>query len=353
MAELTGVSPEDAAGRPIETVLTATADDGMPVSLGDELLAVADDPQLSGQSSLVVRTPEGDRRDVALSLSAMFSEGQRTGTVVLAVDMTRQREVDRLKDDFLMRVSHELLTPITPIRGYAESLLRLSDRLDETQRRESLQRIIDSSNRLTRTVHQLLVVARMREDQRETLRLDRFAVAGPLQAVVKAAVRLHPGRRVEVTGDPGGEVVADRAKLGEILSTLLDNALRYSPHDSPVTVEVRSDELVTISVIDRGRGIAQNQLKQVFERFHRVEDPLTMETGGLGVGLFVAQRLSGQLGGALNVESQLGRGSTFRLTLPAASPTHVSDDAAAVFEEASAAAGERSRGDESRIEAAS
>ncbi len=125
-----------------------------------------------------------------------------------------------------------------------------------------------------------------------------------------------PGEPVQVRCDAGRTI--------QVVGNLVSNALKYSP--SAERVEVRlcvRDERALVEVVDRGRGIPADQLTKVFEKFHRVEDPMTMSTGGTGLGLFIARRLASAMGGDISLISALGTGSTFTLALPLARP-HVS-----------------------------
>lgn len=248
-------------------------------------------------------------------------DGRLIGDVVLLRDVTRQREIEHLKDDFVARVTHELRTPLTPIRGFAESILRHDDDLDPRTRRTMLSRILEQADHMIGLVDDLLLVPEL---SGTAARRD-LEVIGPgdlLDVVERVASDLPaPSPDVEIVGVPElPDVLADPGWVELILTNLLSNAAKFAPAGSPVEVELapRTAERVAVSVTDRGRGIAADQLARIFDRFHRTEQPLTMETGGLGIGLYVARQLARRMGGDLTVDSRLGVGSTFTLVLAAA-----------------------------------
>lgn len=312
-----------------------TADDAISASL-DDLLQPLDEaggqlrsplPTVGAAGSTIdwrLADVDGRMHDLSVSVAPLVQDDERVGTVVLLRDMTRQREVERLKDDFLMRVSHELRTPLTPIRGFAENLRTYRDRLSPEQVDVAVGTIIARADDLSRMVDDLLLVAAPGGSHSNLPRAVQ--VDGLMDAVVAGAVRSHPGRTVEVTiedldaglfSQDSSAPVMDVSGVTRILEILLDNALRYSEAETTVNVvATTSGGWVDFTVLDRGRGIPSDHLETVFDRFHRVEDPMLMTTRGVGVGLYIARRLARLAGGDITVESRLGRGSTFTLRVP-------------------------------------
>ncbi len=139
-----------------------------------------------------------------------------------------------------------------------------------------------------------------------------------LDALVRQVVRDLGASRVTVSAPDGPVPVrCDPGRAVQVLANLVGNALKYSPPDSPVEVRVRpGDAVVDVDIVDRGRVIPSDQTELVFEKFHRVEDPMTMSTSGTGLGLYIARRLAQAMGGDVGLVSTLGVGSTFTLTLP-------------------------------------
>lgn len=314
---ISGVGAEAALGRPLGAVVVATDADGGDIDALTEAwrLLSPSAPQTTVETGL--RRPDGQHRWVRWAHAAVYDDqpGPRPPArdVVLLHDMTRERQVERLKSDFMATVSHELRSPLTPIKGYVD-LLRRKDFTRE-RRIEVLDLVNDRVAHLTRLVEDLLLASRM------TL---PAATVQPLPADLGALVRRVAGDfAVEATRLhlelPRGPVpvLVDAVRVTQVVGNLVTNALKYSPAQSPVWVAVRSgDGLARVTVTDVGRGIPADQLDQVFEKFHRVEDPMHMTTGGTGLGLYIARQLAEAMAGRLEVESTYGSGSTFSFTLP-------------------------------------
>lgn len=258
---------------------------------------------------------EDDLRD--LDVSAVRTTASGSGVWVLTVrDLTRERRVERLKADFVATISHELRTPITPIRGYARLLATRGDRLDPARRQAALEMMADRAEHLTRLVDDLLLASRVAEGSR--LAIESADV--PLTDIVTQAVASFPGLSPRLTTHMPTDLVAvrcDRVRAVQCLSNLLGNAEKYTPADAEVRVIVTVNEgMVSMAVADSGPGIPESEQARVFDRFYRIQDPFTAHTGGAGLGLHIARELATAMGGGLTLESAPGRGATFTLSLP-------------------------------------
>jgi signal transduction histidine kinase len=268
---------------------------------------------------LALRRADGEERWVRMSHNAVFEGENLSQDVVLVYDVTRERQVERLKSDFIATVSHELRTPITPIKGYVELLRRRGEDMTPDRRREMLDTVADRVSHLARLVEDLLLASGVSEPSAAVVMQTT-----DLAALTSRTVDDFPGDASRLTTvAPKKQVLveADPTRVIQVLSNLISNGLKYSPEGSPVEVrcDVEEDELTArVRVIDHGRGIPADQLDRVFDKFHRVEDPLRMTTSGTGLGLFIARRLASAMGGTLAVESTLGKGATFSFRLPLA-----------------------------------
>jgi signal transduction histidine kinase len=240
--------------------------------------------------------------------------------VVIVHDVTRQREVERLKADFIATVSHELRTPVTPIKGYADLLRRRGDRMTAEKRNECLDIIIDRVNHLARLVEDLLLASRISSPR--TPSHDVTLGSADLVALTRRAVddfQADAARVHLMLPDAPLLASCDPLRAVQVIGNLVSNALKYSPPTTQVDVAVSAyDGRARVTVTDRGRGIPADQVETVFDKFHRVEDPLTMTTGGTGLGLYIARQLARAMNGDVVVRSTLGVGSTFVLVLPLA-----------------------------------
>ncbi len=240
--------------------------------------------------------------------------GSAATSVITVRDMTRERRAERLKADFIATISHELRTPITPIRGYADLLKRRWDRMSEEKRANVLDTIAERADHLARLVDDLLMAARA--DTETALRVDTTTV--DLVEVVQEAARAFPEveGRLHVQDSEPLLVTADRTRVAQVIGNLVGNALKYTPAGSPIEITfLRAGDAVEVHVTDHGQGIAADEQEKVFERFYRIEDPLTMRTGGSGLGLHISRQLARAMGGDVRLKSSPGHGSTFILRL--------------------------------------
>jgi PAS domain S-box-containing protein len=325
MVEVTGLPADRVLGKPIERVLTDTVREGEHAVRGRWLVDQAHQGAARRELDARLRHVDGSLREVRETHSLVFDErGRCTGDVVVVRDVSRQRELERLRGDFVARVSHELRTPLTPIRGFASILLRRGEHLDADQRHDALERIVERADHLSDLVEDLLLVTRLDRRELDELVHPRPTPLAPvLEAAAETARTRDPARTISIHLAPGtGEALADPERVRQIVVALLDNACLYSPPDTPIEVELdQAGDEVRVRVVDHGPGIPRDRRETIFEQFHRLEDPLTMQTGGVGLGLFIARRLAEAMHGTLMIEdARNGRGATFVLQLPAAEP---------------------------------
>jgi len=247
-------------------------------------------------------------------------EGRVTGAVANINDITPIIELQHQRDDILRAVSHDLRNPLAAVLGRAQLLERQLARAGLGEReRQGLQAIIAGARRMDTMIQDLVDSARQEAGQLE-LRLQLLDLPAFLRDLLaQQAGVLETGRvEVEVVGELP-PVPADPDRLERILVNLLSNALKYSAPGTPVTVrlECAGDEVVT-SVIDRGRGIAPEDLQHLFARYFRAEAGRGRE--GLGLGLYITRQLVEAHGGRIWVQSEPGQGSTFGFSLPVAGP---------------------------------
>ncbi len=261
---------------------------------------------------------DGRRCDLEVRVAPLGGQGGEL--LVVLRDITERRRVDRLKDEFVSTVSHELRTPLTAIRG-AIGLLSGGEVEELSERGAAMLELADrNAQRLGGLVDDLLDVQRM---EAGAVRFVHERV--PLEGFLGQAVELNQsyasrfGVRVEVAGPvPDADLFVDRERLHQIVANLITNAVKHS--DSGATVRVRATAdpaAVRIAVEDEGPGIAPSDRERLFEPFHRLEDA---RGGGAGLGLHIVSRLVEHLGGTIAIESSLGQGATFTVTLPRERP---------------------------------
>jgi PAS domain S-box-containing protein len=304
--EITGVPQGEALGHAPAQVLGRDLQSVSEAPSGDRLVPIV----RSGQDVWLSVT-EAVMRDPA---------GLVAGRIFAFRDISADRVVEQMKSDFVSAVSHELRTPLTSIYGFAETLLRQDVLFGEEERRTFLTYIASESQRLTRIVDALLNVARLDigDLQVSLSPTDVGALVSEAVSSAQEAAAEH-SFVVEVPDEPLA-VVADRDKLRQILSVLLDNAVRYSPMGGTVTVAARRRaDKVELEVVDEGIGIPAAEQERIFRKFYRAEaSARDGGGGGTGLGLFIAQGLVAAMGGRIGVESVESEGSTFSFELPLA-----------------------------------
>ena len=241
----------------------------------------------------------------------------RAGTVAVLHDVTELMQLEKMRREFVANASHELRTPLAAIRGFAQTLLG-SPVLSDADRRAYLEVIDRHARRLSAIVGDLLELSKI--ESRETS-VERVAI----DTVKLAETLLHDWRpRLEekqlsatLTSERPGIAWADPQACEQILSNLLDNAIKYTEPGGSIALRIGGDDRsVRIDVADTGMGIPERDLGRIFERFYRVDQARSRSQGGTGLGLAIVKHLVQSLGGEIQVESQLGRGSTFSFTLP-------------------------------------
>jgi PAS domain S-box-containing protein len=316
MARITGVPEADAlACSPLPT-LAAVVAAAWPARGAS---------QRTETTALTLTRPDGEEREVSVSVAhAVPRDGSDPLAVVTVHDVTAQARADRLKSDFVATISHELRTPITPIKGYAQLLLARGDQMPPERRRSAYALIAERADHLGRLVEDLLMASRASGTLAS--KLGTAPEQLDLRTVVAAAVDSVPAvaEQVEVQ-EPATTVPVwcDQVRTVQILANLLSNAAKYAP-GSAVEIRVHEPEFgdthAIVDVVDHGAGIAADELDRIFERFYRIEDSMTMRAGGSGLGLWIARELAVAMGGALTATSCPGQGSTFTLTLPRNAP---------------------------------
>jgi len=247
--------------------------------------------------------------------------GDEWGLVMVLHDVTELRRLEDVRTEFVANVSHELRTPLTAIHGYLETLLEGA--LEEPEHaRKFLEIVFRHTERLGRLISDLAELSNI-ELGRITLALART----PLGEVVDSVVAIigpraaRGGVRLASAVPPGlVAVTADHDRLVQILINLVDNAVKYTPRDGDVRIgaSLIAGDRVEVTVTDTGIGIPRSDLPRITERFYRVDKARSRELGGTGLGLAIVRHLVLAHGGELAIESELGRGTTVRFTLPAA-----------------------------------
>jgi len=240
--------------------------------------------------------------------------------LALADDRTRERRLEEVRRDFVANVSHELKTPVGAVQLLAEASRGAAEDPDAVVRFS--KRILKETKRLSRLVQQIIDLSRLQgDDPLESPTL--VSVDKVIEAALDTSLIDAETRRIDlsVTGDQGLEVIGNEEQITTAVSNLVANAVAYSPEGSSVTVAATGrPEQIEIAVIDRGIGIAAEEIDRIFERFYRVDPARHRSTGGTGLGLSIVKHIAATHGGDVTVWSVQGQGSTFTLVLPRTTP---------------------------------
>jgi PAS domain S-box-containing protein len=276
---------------------------------------------------MTIQTRDGQSRDVAAAYS-LIPASQDIGPCGVGIvrDISRIKEVDRLKSDFISMVSHELRTPLAVIKGYAATLLNPNLNLDRDREKRFVKGINDASDRLTRLIDNLLSVSRL-DSGRFKVNPQWFDLNEIVQRV-SGSFRLNAGKHQLIVRvpDAGIRLRADRDQIDQVLTNLVSNAIKYSPDGGDIQIaarQVSDGELgprVEITVADQGIGIPRSQQYRVFEKFYRGDAAVSRRVSGTGLGLYICKSIVEAHGGHIWVESELGEGSVFHFSLPASVP---------------------------------
>ena len=264
--------------------------------------------------------PNPDERETLVAISNQIAIAIESARLLRELGRVEaEREMDRMKAEFIATISHELRTPLGFIKGYATTLMRDDITVEADARREFLQVIDEESDKLRGMIDELLDASRL---QAGRLQIDRKSVGLTelLEATLRRAVPTieQAGHTVEIQLPPDdAEVLADAGRIEQVLFNLIENAARYSDPGSAIEVEAAvQDHYALVSVKDHGDGIPAHELERVFEPFYRGENSRQRRAGGTGLGLAICKGIVESHGGKLWVESTPGKGSTFFFTLP-------------------------------------
>jgi len=313
---LFGYTAEEAIGRSVTMLIPPERHNEEP-----EILARIRRGERVDHYETIRRRKDGTLLDISLTISPIVDgQGRIVGASKIARDITAQRALARQKDDFLGIVSHELKTPVTSIKGYGQLLARRLRGTENTAATEMLGKLDTQIGRLTGLIEDLLDVTRI-ESGKLLLRPTPFELNALIAEIVEEVQRTASRHTIVQELGPCVTLVGDRDRIGQVLTNLLTNAIKYSPRADRVVVRTeRAGAEVVVCVQDYGIGIPKAALPHIFERFYRVEGENRSGYPGLGLGLHIAAEFIERHGGKIWMESEAGEGTTACFFLPLAGP---------------------------------
>ncbi len=321
------ISQMNSSARTIFRIETEVVGRNYQDVLKEETLAAFLDAGVRGEESLgaeiTVDIHGSERIYQAQGATVRNEDGKHLGFVAIFNDVTEQKNLDKMKSSFVAMASHELRTPLTAIKGFSSTLLDGVDAeiYSKDDQKEFLGIIVSECDRLRRLIDDLLNTARIESGQSLKPSYTRFELKAILDKVVRVQTQASHRHEVKlkVHTELPDTIVGDEDKFDQILTNLLNNAIKYSPEGGDVTVHAwwdGKDEL-KVGVEDQGIGIPKEHLSKVFERFHRVNNEDNRKIYGTGLGLYLVRHLVEQVHmGKIWAESEVGKGSMFLFTMP-------------------------------------
>ena len=265
-----------------------------------------------------VLTPQ--EKILSVHATPVIRENNPEGAVLVFYDITNLRQLEKMRRDFVANVSHELRTPISSIKGYAETLIDGALE-DKENARDFLKIIYSDSDRLARLIDDLLDLSKIES--------DKFGITLKACSLKPIVTRVTVGLqkqaqdkeitiKIEIAQDLP-DILADEARIAQILLNLIDNAIKYNQHKGIITISAEDkNKFIQVNISDTGIGISDKDLPRLFERFYRVDKARSRELGGTGLGLSIVKHIISAHHGEVSVKSILGQGSTFSFTIPKA-----------------------------------
>ena len=245
--------------------------------------------------------------------------GERLGVVTILRDITKEKEIDRMKSDFISFVSHELRTPLTIVKGFVTIMLDDASGRFTREQKEQLSYINESIDRLSRIISNLLDISKI-EAGKLRLQKESIDVVSLIKKVLRSFGIYAKSKRVklETSFDSNlPRVLADSDRLTQVLTNLIDNAIKFSNKNAEVFIEAKDGkDVIEVSVADSGIGISSEDFNRIFNKFQRVEKGVSAKLRGTGLGLPISKEIIQLHGGKIWVESEVGKGSKFTFTLP-------------------------------------
>lgn len=317
--DILGYDADDVIGKWYPGTIIAEGESGHAIPFIERPIAKA---FLSGRpevARLYFRKKDGSRVPVSLNVSPVILNGTPVGAIEVFRDISQEVKLERAKDEFISLASHQLRTPATGVKQYLGMVLQgFAGDITDTQR-EMLTKAYESNERQIRIISDLLRVAHV-DAGKVALKRAKVNLNTLVEDVIKEQSSVFMQRHQKIIfKKPDASVLAyiDEDAIRMVFENIIDNAGKYSPEDTKVTVSIKeSTDEIRIAVRDRGVGIRASENDKVFEKFSRLDNPLSVHAGGTGIGLYWAKKIVDLHRGDITYESQENKGTTFTVRLP-------------------------------------
>lgn len=310
---LYGYTAEEIIGQPVSILMPPSKKDDFPF-----IMKQLHEGKRIEHYETERMTKDGRILHVSLTVSPIRdSQGNIIGASKIARDITERIENEQRRDEFVSTASHELKTPVTSQKIFGELLEKLIDQKEYTELKPYIHKINQQTNKITKLIEDLLELSRT---QTARLKIEKttFSLADLIMEIVED-IQLTTNHTIHITEMTKKSIYGDRERIGQVLTNILTNAIKYSPKAKKVIVSSKVDgSHVVTSIQDFGIGIAQKNQAKIFERFYRVTGIDEKTYPGMGIGLFLSQEIIVRHDGRMWVKSNKGKGSTFYFSLPIA-----------------------------------
>jgi len=280
------------------------------------LKAAVERPQENVSGEFRLRHKNGSYRTIDAIFRSLLDNKKINGVIANYRDVTDRKILEQQKDEFIGIASHELKTPVTSIKAYAQIMQEIFEKAKDKKSAEMLQKMNTQVDRLTMLIVDLLDFTRI-EGGKLKFREDVHDLNELISDVVEDMQRTTKHHKIEKQLDQSTEMHGDRDRTGQVLRNILHNAIKYSPDATKIIVSSTvDDDSVSVCVQDFGIGIDGNLADKVFDRFFLVSELIMNTFPGLGLGLYIAAEITRRQGGKIWVKSRKGKGSTFCFSLP-------------------------------------
>ncbi|HEY4036889.1 MAG TPA: ATP-binding protein [Ktedonobacteraceae bacterium] len=241
------------------------------------------------------------------------------------LDISERKELDKRKDELISMASHELKTPVTSLKGFISLLERRLSTQGNQQELYYITRVNAQVNKLTKLINDLLDLSRM-QTGKLAYREEHFEMNTLVHEIIENVQGTTQTHHLLIEEQTQVETFGDRDRIGQVVTNLLNNAIKYSPQASTILTRIAKDQNnILVSIQDFGIGIAKEHQDKIFERFYQVTDPEEKTYPGLGIGLYISYEIIKRHGGQMWVESQKGHGAIFHFTLPISAKQEIAD----------------------------
>lgn len=266
---------------------------------------------------ITINYPSVKNLKIRATSAVNYENGEEIlGVLIIIQDITKVKKLEQMRSDFVANVSHELKTPLTSIKGFAETLKYV----DDVETRDKFLDIINiEAERLSRLIHDILTLSEL-ENKDYSEGTEKIKVKDSLNEIYHITKQIADSKGIKIDYNPSDEdftIMGDRDKFKQMLINVVDNAIKYTNEGGCVYISlIRNGDNLCIRVKDTGIGIPGEHIQRLFERFYRVDKGRSRDSGGTGLGLAIVKHIAILLKGEVKVESEINKGTTFTINLP-------------------------------------